>query len=33
MGLMDDTPTGKLIRTILLAFAEFERIWSVHYQK
>lgn len=25
MGLMDDTPTGKLIRTILLAFAEFER--------
>lgn len=25
MGLLDDTPTGKLIRTILLAFAEFER--------
>lgn len=25
IGLMDDTPTGKLIRTILLAFAEFER--------
>ena len=25
MGLMDSTPTGKLIRTILLAFAEFER--------
>ena len=25
MGLIDDTPTGKLIRTILLAFAEFER--------
>lgn len=25
MGLMDNTPTGKLIRTILLAFAEFER--------
>lgn len=25
MGLMDTTPTGKLIRTILLAFAEFER--------
>lgn len=25
MGLMDATPTGKLIRTILLAFAEFER--------
>lgn len=25
MGIMDSTPTGKLIRTILLAFAEFER--------
>ena len=25
MGLMDNTPTGKLTRTILLAFAEFER--------
>lgn len=25
MGLMDNTPTGKLIRTILFAFAEFER--------
>lgn len=25
MGLMDNSPTGKLIRTILLAFAEFER--------
>ena len=25
MGLMDNTPTGKLIRNILLAFAEFER--------
>lgn len=25
MGLMDSTPTGKLIRSILLAFAEFER--------
>ena len=25
MGAMDDTPTGKLIRTIMLAFAEFER--------
>ena len=25
MGLMDNTPTGKLIRTIVLAFAEFER--------
>ena len=25
MGLMDNTSTGKLIRTILLAFAEFER--------
>ena len=25
MGLMDDSPTGKLIRSILLAFAEFER--------
>ena len=24
MGLMDNTPTGKLIRTIVLAFAEFE---------
>ena len=25
MGLLDNTPTGKLIRTIVLAFAEFER--------
>ncbi len=25
MGLMDNTPTEKLIRTILLSFAEFER--------
>lgn len=25
MGLMDNTPTGKLIRSILLAFSEFER--------
>ena len=25
MGLMDKTPTGKLIRNIMLAFAEFER--------
>ena len=25
MGLIDSSPTGKLIRTILLAFAEFER--------
>lgn len=25
MGIMDDTPTGKLIRTIMLGFAEFER--------
>lgn len=25
MGLIDDTPTGKLIVTVLLAFAEFER--------
>ena len=25
MGLMNDTPTGKLIRTIMFAFAEFER--------
>ena len=25
MGLMDRSPTGKLIRSILLAFAEFER--------
>lgn len=25
MGMMDNTPTGKLIRTIMLAFAEFER--------
>lgn len=24
MGLMDNTPTGKLIRNIMLAFAEFE---------
>ena len=25
MGVLNNTPTGKLIRTILLAFAEFER--------
>lgn len=25
MGIMDNAPTGKLIRTIMLAFAEFER--------
>lgn len=25
MGLLDNTPTGKLIRSIMLAFAEFER--------
>ena len=25
MGIMDNTPTGKLIRTIMLGFAEFER--------
>lgn len=25
MGLLDNTPTGKLIRNIFLAFAEFER--------
>ena len=25
MGMMDDTPTGKLIRNIMLCFAEFER--------
>ena len=25
MGLLDNTPTGKLIRNIMLAFAEFER--------
>lgn len=25
MGLMDDTPTGRLIRTVMLAFAQFER--------
>ena len=25
MGIMDNTPTGRLIRTIMLAFAEFER--------
>lgn len=25
MGLMDNTPTGKLIRNIVLTFAEFER--------
>ena len=25
MGKMDDTPTGKLICTIMFAFAEFER--------
>lgn len=25
MGLLDNTPTGKLIRNIMMAFAEFER--------
>ena len=25
MGLMDNTPTGKLIRNVMLCFAEFER--------
>ena len=25
MGLMDNSPTGRLIRTVMLAFAEFER--------
>ena len=25
MGLMDNTPTGKLIRNVMLAFSEFER--------
>ena len=25
MGLIDHTPTGKLILTVMLAFAEFER--------
>lgn len=25
MGLMDDTPTGRLLRNVMLAFAEFER--------
>ena len=30
MGMMDDTPTGKLIRNVMLCFAEFERdmIWQ-----
>ncbi|MCR5586097.1 MAG: recombinase family protein [Lachnospiraceae bacterium] len=25
MGMLDDTPTGKLIRNVMLCFAEFER--------
>ena len=25
MGTFDDSPTGKLIRTVMLGFAEFER--------
>ena len=25
MGIMDNTPSGRLIRTVMLAFAEFER--------
>ncbi len=25
MGKIDDTPTGKLIRNVMLSFAEFER--------
>ena len=30
MGMMDDTPTGRLIRNVMLCFAEFERdmIWQ-----
>ena len=33
MGLMDNTPTGKLIRNIMLAFAEFERDMIVNVLK
>ena len=25
MGMIDDTPTGKLLRNVMLSFAEFER--------
>ena len=31
MGLMDNTPTGKRIRNIMLAFAEFERDMIVEH--
>ena len=33
MGLMDNTPTGKLIRNVMLAFAEFERDMIVERTK
>ncbi len=33
MGLLDNTPTGKLIRNIMLAFAEFERDMIVERTK
>lgn len=33
LGVMDNTPTGKLIRTIFLAFAEFERDMIVERTK
>ena len=31
MGLMNNTSTGKLIRNVMLAFAEFERDMTHHY--
>lgn len=30
IGIMDNTPAGKLIRTIMLGFVEFERDMIVH---
>ena len=33
MGLVEDTPTGRLILTVMLAFAEFERDMIVELHK
>lgn len=33
MGMMDNTPTGRLIRTVMLAFAQFERDMIVERTK
>ena len=33
MGIIDGSPTGKLIRNIMLSFAEFERDMIGHFRK